>query len=134
MSMTAVSSYLRVLREDRGLSREKLGEMIDVAGNTIWRIEDGRQEPGGAILLNLVRAVRGSYEDVRRLLSDDAADELKGRELAQARLGQANFAKLEELHAILGDEVLVDLVQRLADDPDLVDAINRLTGDGPKWR
>jgi transcriptional regulator with XRE-family HTH domain len=128
MGMTSVAAYLRVLREQRGLSREKLAEMIDTSGNTIWRIEDGRQEPGGALLLNLIAAVRGSYEDVRRLLAEDNGGEAAGRELAELRVSRAEFAKIEELRTVLGNERLAEFVARLSAEPDLLDAIDRLMG------
>lgn len=115
--MNGVAAYLRVLREDRGLSREKLAELVGVAGNTIWRIEDGRQEPGGAILLNLIATLRGNYEDVRRLLSDNDADAKVGEHLAQQYL--------KEAQAIATDPRTAQIVQRLVNDPSFLAALVR---------
>jgi transcriptional regulator with XRE-family HTH domain len=117
MGMNGVAAYLRVLREDQGLSREKLAEMIGVAGNTIWRIEDGRQEPGGAILLNLIATLRGSYEDVRRLLSDNDADTKAGELLAQQYLLEAQ--------SIATDPKTAQIAQRLVNDPAFLAALVR---------
>lgn len=132
--MTALGAYLRTLRIGQRMTQTLAAELAGINVSTLHRIEKGESEPGGENVLNLVSVVRGSYEDARRLWSDRSADEDAGRETAEQRLGHANFAKLEELHAVLGDERLVDLVAMLAANPDKVDAIIRLVGDGSTRR
>lgn len=64
--MKAVGAYLRALRESQGLSQGKLAEMVGVAGNTIWRIEAGKQEPRADALAAILTAVHGRIEHDRR--------------------------------------------------------------------
>lgn len=132
--MRALGSYLRTLRVAQHMTQTLVAEQAGIDKSTLHRIEKGESEPGGENVLNLVSVVRGSYEDARRLWSDRNTNEDVGRETAEDRLGRVNFAKLEELHAVLGDERLVDLVSMLAADPDKVDAIIRLVGDGSTRR
>ena len=70
--------------------------------------------------------VRGSVADFRRLLLDERADEVQGRELAQLRLTNAEFSKIEELRAVLGDDALAEAAVILAADPDLIEALGRI--------
>jgi transcriptional regulator with XRE-family HTH domain len=116
MNMAALGGYLRTLREGQHISRTGLASQLDVDPATLWRIEEGKQEPGGTLLLDLVAAVRGSYEDVRRLLrSDENGD--SGRSLAESRL--AAFA------TEVGEEQVDKIARRLATDPDFKRAIRR---------
>lgn len=42
--MSSISKNLRKLREDKGLSQEKLARLADVANNTIVKIEAGKNK------------------------------------------------------------------------------------------
>lgn len=79
--MVAVGSYMRVLREHQGLSQAGLAERVGVTGNTIYRIEAGRQEPRGKQLAALLNALCGRTEDFE-YLRDKATTAAEGQELA----------------------------------------------------
>ena len=42
--MSTITKNLRKLREDKGLSQEKLARLADVANNTIIKIEAGKNK------------------------------------------------------------------------------------------
>jgi transcriptional regulator with XRE-family HTH domain len=94
MSMTAVASYLRALREGRAMSRARLAALLDTSEVTIWRIEHAHQEPSGSLLVGFVRAVRGSTEQVADLMLDKEATEEDGRQLAHSYLSEADKAAM----------------------------------------
>lgn len=71
--MIAAGAYLKALRTKTGLSQGKLAELIGVAGNTIWRIEAGKQEPGGGQLAALLTTLHGRVEDFQALIIDQKA-------------------------------------------------------------
>ncbi len=128
--MIAAGAYLRTLRESQEVSRSTLAERLGTSETNIYRIEEEGQEPKGGLLLGFLNEVRGSGADFLRLLFDTKADEVAGRELAQTRLTPAEFARHEELKQLLGNERVAELTVRLMAEPDLVDAIDRLTGRG----
>ena len=55
---------LRVLREQRHLTREQLAAMAEVAVSTIYNVEAGRVTPRPAILRRLARALAVSVDDI----------------------------------------------------------------------
>lgn len=121
MGMIAAGAYLRALRDKKGVSQGKLGELIGVAGNTIWRIEKGKQEPQGAQMVALLAALDGRLDDMQRLLSDATATADDGERLAQ-------FAtQIED-----GDlDAAISLFHRLQGDPK---ALARWLGYGERLR
>lgn len=48
---------LKALREAAGLSQYRLSQLSGVPQATIWRIEQGRQQPGARILVALSTAL-----------------------------------------------------------------------------
>ena len=71
--MCAAASYLRALRERHGLSRATLASQVEATENTIWRIEDGRQEPSGPLLVALVTSVHGNWDHINGVFADTPA-------------------------------------------------------------
>lgn len=123
--MAALGGYLRGLREGRHITRTGLAGDLGVDSTTLWRIEEGKQEPSGQLLLNLVAAVRGSYEDVRRLMSDNSASDETGRQLAEYRLSASERAQVRSFTDSLTPEEREELARRLANDPDFINSIIR---------
>lgn len=118
--MLAVGAYLRALRSQQGLSQGKLAELVGVAGNTIWRIEAGDQEPRAGQLAALLTALHGRIEDIQNLITDNAATAADGEALA------GHILTLKERDALLTmantDEKRARLLRRIAqftEDPEL---------------
>lgn len=123
--MTAVGGYLRALREGQHISRTGLAGQLEVDPATLWRIEEGKQEPSGSLLLNLIAAIRGSYEDVRRLLADHDAGEEAGRQMAELRLSQGQIAQIDAVIDEMGLDEAQILADRLMSDPAFRESIVR---------
>ena len=66
-------SYIRTLREARGLSREEIAASAGTSGSQVERIENGKQETRSSVLFGLARAVRGNVAQLQELLLDEAA-------------------------------------------------------------
>jgi transcriptional regulator with XRE-family HTH domain len=112
MNMLAVGAYLRALRSHQGLSQGKLAELVGVAGNTIWRIEAGEQEPRAGQLAALLTALHGRIEDIQRLITDSAATAADGEELAGRIL---TLAERDSILALADtDEKRARLLRRIA--------------------
>lgn len=125
MSMAAIAAYVRQLREAQGISRDRLGEMVGTAGNNIWRIEDQGQEPRGGLLILIIEALRGSFDDAVALLRDDVGED-EGRRRAMARLTVAQQARINAFTSGQGAEEAADAADLIRSDPELRRAILRL--------
>lgn len=121
MSMKHVARYIRELRDAQGMSRDELAgdlaEMgIEVTTTSIYRIEEKGQRPGGELLIALVVGVRGSLEDVRRLIGEGATVELA------SQLAQRRFQRIKSVEGRL--DVLLE------EDPgSVLAAIRDMRGD-----
>lgn len=63
--MSNISKTLRKLREERGLSQEKLVRLADVADNTIIKIEAGKnQNPTFDTLKKIAKALEISIDEL----------------------------------------------------------------------
>lgn len=112
MSTVAVGAYLRTLREAQHLSRAALAAQVDTHESQLVRIEAGDQDPRGSFLLRLVSKLRGTAEDVARLLEASATED-QGRVLAHQRLtGRPSRISPRQLDALerLTDEQLDRLI------------------------
>lgn len=84
--MEAVGAYIRVMAEQRKLKIITVSNAAGVASNYIWRLEHGDTEsPSFEIIAALVTAVKGSMEDVRQLLLEQA-DAARAEALAVKRV------------------------------------------------
>lgn len=122
--MEALGVYIRTLREGRRMPRTGTADFVGVDATTLWRVEEGKQEPGGSLILNLLSVLRGDYEDARRLLGDKNATGDDARVLAQQRLGSHSIpaAAAEFANGFTADE-LDAIRQQLASDPAWLDTI-----------
>jgi putative transcriptional regulator len=63
--MSNISKNIKKLREDNGLSQEKLARLADVANNTIIKIEAGKnQNPTLDTLNKIAKALKISIDDL----------------------------------------------------------------------
>lgn len=63
--MSNISKTLRKLREERGLSQEKLARLADIANNTIIKIEAGKnQNPTFDTLKKIAKALEISIDEL----------------------------------------------------------------------
>jgi transcriptional regulator with XRE-family HTH domain len=86
MSMQAVGTYLRTLREAKNLSRGDLAKQVDSNEMQILRIEKGEGDTRGSMLMKLVRLVGGNAEHIADLWSSNSATSDDGKQLAQEHL------------------------------------------------
>lgn len=109
--MEAVGAYIRAMAEQRGLKIVAVSREANVAPNYIWRLEHGETEsPSFEVVAALVAAVKGSMEDVRKLLVE-GADVLRAEALAITRVMGAGLSDeqrayletltLDELEALM---------------------------------
>lgn len=109
--MIAAGAYLKTLREAQGFTQEGLGEAVGVTGNTIYRIEAGKQEPLTAQIVNLLATLKGHAEDMAKLINDSNATRDDGQQKAVERLrAYAETAPPAERKAIAAR------LRRMADD------------------
>lgn len=65
--MSTISKNLRKLREDKGLSQEKLARLSDVANNTVVKIEAGKnQNPTLDTLKKIAKALNISIDELTK--------------------------------------------------------------------
>lgn len=119
--MLAFGVYVRALREGHRMTRTGIADELDVDATTLWRVEEGKQEPSGSLILNLVAAVHGSYDDARRLLADKNATDDEARLLAEQRLSSEKQAH-NLVNSFTTDEISA-IRAELASDPAFVDRI-----------
>lgn len=94
--MKEVAVYFDVLRQRRQISQPDLAKMLGVTVRQIqrWTVEgvDGMKFDN---VWALLRALRGSMEDVLRLMEDDATPEL-ARDLVSQRLGAETMQRIQQ--------------------------------------
>lgn len=65
MTLSNLSKIIKKLREEKGLSQEKLARLSDVSNNTIVNIESGKQlNPTIETLMKITKALCISVEDL----------------------------------------------------------------------
>lgn len=74
MDMSGVGAYIRTLREKQGITRSWVAEQVKTSETSLYRIELGKQAPATALLIGIVKAVRGSFDDVEMLLRNDGGE------------------------------------------------------------
>ena len=84
MSKIAVGAYLRRLRENLDLTQIDLALEVHTNESQIIRLEQGRVDTRGSLLMAITRVVQGSADDIFRLSTDQGATAHDGRDLAEA--------------------------------------------------
>jgi DNA-binding XRE family transcriptional regulator len=129
MSMTGVGAYIRTLREKQGITRAWLAEQVDTSDTSLYRIENGQQQPGLELMLGIIQHVRGSVGDIRHLLRDENAREDEGRQLAEIRLSESQLALIDNHIDEIGQNAAQALADRLMNDPAFRQSIVRAAAD-----
>lgn len=125
--MAAFATYVTVLRDRQGYTRDALAKKARISAMSIGRIEDDGQEPKAQALARLVVALKADWRDVQRFLLDQelAADE--GRDAAfrryaqiEAGLSEEELAPLTEAESLERATQLkvAEVLRRTADDYD----------------
>ena len=95
--MKEVAVYFDVLRQRRNISQPELAMTLGVTVRQIqrWTVEgvDGMKFEN---VHALIQALRGSMEDVLRLMEDDATPEL-ARDLVSRQIGKETMQKIERI-------------------------------------
>lgn len=103
MNLEAVGAYLAELRRSRGLSQAHVGAVAGVTDDIVLRIEKGRGETAGSVLLRIIDCVGGSCGDVLRLFNEADATADDGRYFAQQQLVRSGDS--DRMH---GEPVVLD--------------------------
>ncbi len=108
--MKLVATYLRTIREQRGLSQDALAELSGLHPRTIQEFEQGQSKTSAVNVARIVKALHASPEDVQALIlqEDDDPDEAIARAaalLAEQALGHARHEQLTALQAMLDEEL-----------------------------
>lgn len=117
MGLDAFGAYVRALRTQHKMSQGKLADLVGVAGNTIWRIEAGRQAPQTEQLAALFTILGGRIKDVRELLRTGTT-KAKAKELAQEALTEQSLLAMANTDPQRA--ALLRRIVELSDDPVLI--------------
>lgn len=120
--MPALGGYLRALREGRHITRTGLASQLDVDPTTLWRIEEGKQEPSGGLLIGLMRALHASVEDMNALFNSKTATAADAEKMAHDRLIAAELRQIED---IVSDPETAETARALLEDPGFYAALSR---------
>lgn len=121
MGLDAFGAYVKALRAQHDMSQGRLAELVGVAGNTIWRIEAGRQEPQTEQLAALLTILGGRIKDVRELLGVGGT-KAKAKELAQEALTERSLLAMANTDPKRA--ALLRRIAELSDDPLVIARIN----------
>ena len=78
------------------MSRAALADRVKVSENTIWRVESGRQEPGGVLLISMTEEIQGSFDDIMALVRQKNTTVEDGKRLAERRIKAMNGSIIHE--------------------------------------
>jgi transcriptional regulator with XRE-family HTH domain len=128
MSMQAVGTYIKTLRERQGMTANELSVATGLNVTYIWRIESGdTEDPGLQRISKIVAAVKGRGDHIIKLLLHPQPSEAYIQELAnEARLTSAERdAAASFLTTDQETRALLEAVHEKAADPALR---NRIRG------
>lgn len=94
--MAAFATYVTVLRDRQGYTRDALAKKAKVSAMSIGRIEDEGQEPKAQNLTKLVVALKADWKDVQRFLLNPELPEEEGRNAAYVRYAQIEAGLSED--------------------------------------
>ena len=99
MDQIKIGKFLRELRKEKGITQEKLGEILGVAGRTVSRWETGNNLPDISLLIMLA----DFYDvDVREIIDGERKKELSDNEktVTEAMADYANNEKSKTLSIV----------------------------------
>jgi transcriptional regulator with XRE-family HTH domain len=70
MNLEATGAYLSELRRTRGYTQVQVGNAIGISDEMVWRVEKGRGETSGSMLLRMIGFLEGSYEQVIQVMEN----------------------------------------------------------------
>lgn len=127
-NIVTVGTYLKTLREGRGLSRFEIAKEVNTNEVQILRIENGDIDTRGSLLLAFLRIVEGSADQLTALMTTPGAIPEHGQQLAVEWLKRDHIGNeivssttdesLEpyilpnRLHTLTTDEI-IDIIIRL---------------------
>lgn len=111
MSKEAVGAYLRTLRESLKLTQVALAEDVETNESQIIRLEQGRVDTRGSLLMAVTQVLGGRPDDIQRLILNPQATARDGIALANMRLWQT-----EEPMSGVADTDVTDIYQALRSD------------------
>ena len=83
VATVAVAAYVRMLADVQRISLTELAEFADVQLKYLRRMETGEiKQPSGLVLRKFTELVRGNWEQIGQLLTDQHASAEDGRALA----------------------------------------------------
>lgn len=83
MNLEATGAYLSELRRTRGYTQVQVGNAIGISDEMVWRVEKGRGETSGSMLLRMISFLEGSYEQVVQLMETPSITAEDAREKAR---------------------------------------------------
>jgi transcriptional regulator with XRE-family HTH domain len=87
MGIKALSEYLRVLREERGLSVLQVCNEVGTSQSYLWKLENAKlKQPGVYLLFAVTDVIEGDIQDVKKLLLSEKDNPSYGKEIALRRL------------------------------------------------
>lgn len=92
MDTKKIGGFLRILRKEKGLTQEQLGETLLVSGRTISRWETGTNMPDLSILIQMAEFYA---VDVKEILEGERKSENMDKELKETLSKVADYNKLE---------------------------------------
>lgn len=96
MDLKKIGSFLKKLRQEKGVTQEQLAEVFDVSGRTVSRWETGSNMPDLSILVQLAEY----YEvDIKEILNGERKGEIMNSELKETLLKVADYNELERKKA-----------------------------------
>lgn len=109
MGVVAVGAYLKMLADVQPGTVAAATARAGVQAKYIWRLEHHEiKEPSARVLRLLTESLRGSWEDVGKLIADETATAEHGRSVALAWAVEAGLVRAdaaETLSAATPDEL-----------------------------
>ncbi len=110
MALLAAATYLKTIREARGISQYEVATSLGTSTRVVGGWERAESDPASTSLAAFTRFVRASAEHVVTLLINPDATQDDAVQLAHEWLEQSKQQFLDELDSASTDEQLRDLL------------------------
>ena len=97
MDVKKIGGFLKMLRKEKGLTQERLAEILYVSGRTVSRWETGTSMPELGILMQMAEFYN---VDLKEILDGKRKGEIMDKELQETLLKVADYNKLEKEKAV----------------------------------
>ena len=103
MDQVKIGAFLKQLRNEKGLSQEKLAEVFGVSSRSVSRWENGRTMPDISIIIELA----DYYDiDIRELLNGERKSEDMNKDMKETLTMVADYTDKQKKQAILRGMIL----------------------------